>query len=212
MPPIPGAAVLASLRATPDVAIAAWGFVVRGGMLADDAVGGACGLACNLFGQSGCYELRVGLGATDWYIPYGMGEARHCDVPRGQPNGTLVVTFPMNGCALEVRQIDGNTNRFYHDADGNSMPHNPPGALKIRVNPADYAGPERTAHVRALRYFAREVQDQLEVPNRGGYEHSIICVMRNGEWKVYGSTNMRLNGDAWQIKDRVPYSLGKFDD
>jgi hypothetical protein len=50
------------------------------------------------------------------------------------------------------------------------------------------------------------------VPNRGGYEHTVLCVKQGSQWKVYGSTNIRLNFDAWQIKDRVPYHLGTFDD
>ncbi len=206
----PGGAVLAALRARPEMAISAWGFIVRGAMLAN-AVGGPCALQCARYGQSSIYQIDVGAGAGDWYIPYHHGQARHCDVPQGQPDGTLVVTFPMNGCAREVRE-DAGSNRFYHDADAISMPGHPPGVLKIRITPQDYEGASRTAHMRSLRYFAGEVQMARETPNTGGYEHTIISVKRGGNWQVYGSANMRLNGDGWQIKDNVPTLLGTFAD
>lgn len=211
---IPGHTVLANLRANPAVAIAAWGFIVRGGPLSDQN-GGGCTLACARYRQSSIYQISVARGGNDWYIPYAHDEARHCDVPRNQPNGTLVVTFPMNGCALEVRLVAGQ-NRFYHDADGNSMPNDPPGVRKIRVEAPDYEGPDRVTHERALRYFSIEAQNALTErnldPNTGGYEHSVLCVKQNGRWHVYGSCNIRLNDDAWQIKDRVPTHLGSFDD
>jgi len=200
----PGAAVLAALRASPGMATAAWGFVVRGQMLGN-AVGGGCTLACGRYRESSVYEIAVGAGAGDFYIPFGHGQARHCDVPQGQPNGTLVVTFPMNGCALEVREIDGN-NRFYHDSDGNSMPALPPGVQKIRIVAADYEGPEQTAETR----FPRYVNPDIEAA--GNFEHSIISVKRGGQWEVYGSTCILVNDDGWQIKDRVPYHLGDFAD
>ena len=205
-----GGTVLAALRSKPSMAIAAWGFIVRGEPLADGQ-GQGCTLTCTRYGNSSIYQIAVARGGTDWYIPFHFGEARYCDVPRGETDGTLVVTFPMNGCALEVRRINGD-NRFYHDSDGNSMPNDPPGVRSIRVTAPDYEGPDRTAHFRALRYFSAEVQNQLEVPNRGGYEHTVLCVKQGSQWKVYGSTNIRLNFDAWQIKDRVPYHLGTFDD
>lgn len=205
-----GATVLAALRGAPAIAIAAWGFIVRGLPLID-ALGGQCTLTCGRYRQSSIYLMDVARGGADWYIPYGHGEARYCDVPQGQPNGTLVVTFPMNGCALEVRFVAGQ-NRFYHDADGNSMPAPAPGVLKFRATAADYQGPDRTAHMRALRYFDGAVQAQLDDPNQGGYEHNVFCLKRGGQWQVYASAVIRLNGDAWQIKDRIPYHLGDFDD
>ena len=109
---------LASLRATPAVECARSGFICRGALL-NSALGGPCSLSCQTF--SGVYQIDVAAGAGDWFIPFASGAARYCDIPRGQPDGTLVVTYPMNGCALEVhRRTTGN--RFYHDSDGRSMP------------------------------------------------------------------------------------------
>lgn len=53
-------------------------------------------------GLSSIYQINVTAGGTDFYIPYRHGNALYCDVPRGRNNGTLVVTFPMNGCALDI--------------------------------------------------------------------------------------------------------------
>jgi hypothetical protein len=200
----PGNAVLALLRHQPKTAISAWGFIVRGGPLSNPQ-GGGCTLTCQQYRNSSIYQIDVAAGGPDWYIPFGYREARYCDVPSGQPNGTLVVTFPMNGCALSVHAT-GTGNRFFHDSDGNSMGGLVLGAEKVRVTYADYTGPDNTAHERSLRYFGPDKD------NAGGYEHSIICVKEGGEWGVYASAVIRLNADAWQIKDRVPYAVGRFAD
>jgi hypothetical protein len=83
---------------------------------------------------------------------------------------------------------------------------------KFRKEYLDYAGVDQTTHYRALRYFDVEVQNALETPNGGGYEHNIYCIKRGGKWEVFASAVILLNGDAWQIKDRVPYKIGDFDD
>jgi hypothetical protein len=111
----------------------------------------------------------------------------------------------MNGCALSVHTT-GTGNRFFHDSDGNSMVGLVLGVEKVRVTYADYAGPDNTAHERSLRYFGPDKD------NAGGYEHSIICVKEGGDWGVYASAVIRLNADAWQIKDGVPYAVGRFAD
>ncbi|MFJ4247458.1 hypothetical protein [Pseudomonas sp. NPDC089741] len=200
----PGNEVLALLRNQPSVAISAWGFIVRGDALRD-AVGGACTLTCTRYNQSSIYRIDVVAGGPDWYIPFSQGEARYCDVPSGQPDGTLVVTYPMNGCALSVHAT-ATGNRFFHDSDGNAMGGLVVGAQKIRVTNNDYSGPDNTTQERCRRYFGPDKD------NTGGYEHTVICIKRGAYWHVYGSAIIRVNADAWQVKDRVPYALGQFDD
>jgi len=192
------------LRTQPDTAIAAYGFITRGAALANPA-GANCTLNCGRYRASSVYQIDVAAGGADWYIPFAQGQARYCDVPPGQANGTLVVTFPMNGCALEVRDV-GGANRFYHDSDGNSLPALTVGAPKIRVTYAQYAGPDNTTHERSLRYFGPDKD------NTGGYEHNIFCVKVGANWQVYSSAVIRLNQDAFQIKDRVPFHVGTFAD
>lgn len=204
MPMKPGGAVLTLLRNQPGMAIAGWGFIVRGAALSNP-LGSGCTLTCDQYGTTSVYQIAVVPGGPDWYIPFAYGVARYCDVPSGQPNGTLVVTFPMNGCALEVHPtLTGN--RFFHDSDGNSMVRDGLGAAKFRADYSSYAGPENTTHERSLRYFGPDKE------NRGGYEHTVLCVKVGGLWQVYSSAIMRVNEEAWQIKDQVPYGLGSFAD
>ncbi len=209
MPMKDGGAVLTVLRNQPGTAIAAWGFLVRGAALGNP-LGGGCTLTCARHRESSVYQIDVVAGGPDWYIPFADGKARHCDVPRGQPSGTLVVTFPMNGCALEVHATETG-NRFFHDSDGKSMVRDGLGAAKYRADYSAYAGPENTTHERSLRYFGVDADGNVK-ENAGGYEHSVICVKVGGDWQVFSSAVMRVNQDAWQIKDQVPYALGRFAD
>jgi hypothetical protein len=203
--------VLALLRTSPASTCAAWGFICRGLMLGGP-IGGGCTLTCTI--SNGVYQLNVAAGAGDWFIPFAAGAARYCDVPRGQPNGTLVVTFPMNGCALEVHsRITGN--RFYHDSDGIHMPNYDRNfnTAKSRVDVNVYEG----VGARAAAIFARYPNDGRAVVGQN-FEHTLICVMQAGRWHVYQTavvtTINTSNGalSSWQIKEGPPVSLGSFAD
>lgn len=201
MPMRPGGEVLQLLRARPGIAVRAWGFKVVGGSTI-----GTCTVTCQQYRTSSIYQLTVTPGGTDWFYPFESSAAGSCLVPFDQPAGTLVLTGPMNGCALEVHE-ERNGNRFYHDADGTALdalqPNRP--RPKIRVAYADYMGPERYAHQRFLRYHQRG--------DFGGYANTVIVVkLDDSRWGVYGSTFIQVNQDFWQIKDRVPYELGTFED
>jgi hypothetical protein len=204
----PPAQVLAALRATPRSACKAYGFTCRGAMLSTTAVGGPCALNCVV--NDTVYQIDVTVGAGDWFIPFAAGTALHCDVPRGQPNGTMVVTFPMNGCALAVhRRVSGN--RFYHDSDGRHMPAVDPdyNTLVFRANAALYEG----AWARASEVFQRTERGPLAPQN---FEHTLICIKQGPRWEVYQTavvtTVNMTNGatNSWQIKDGPPVSLGSF--
>lgn len=222
MPMKNGAAVLGVLRSKPKTAISAWGFISRGDCLSDQ-VGGNAALRCVRYGQTSIYQIQVARGGTDYYIPYRSGEARYCDVPRGRPDGTLVVTFPMNGCALEVHRRPNGDLRFFHDADGKSMAPLPMGGHRVRVFRATY-GDMSGASEPAIAAFQRE-QSRAESKGlhfMGNFEHNIYCIKISGKWQVYASACVlsrmvtdlleeRAN-DAWQIKNDVPYFLGEFDD
>src|SRR5262249_50723524 len=201
--------VLAMLRTSPNTACAAWGFICRGAML-DGPIGGGCTLTCTI--ANGVYQLDVSAGAGDWFIPFKAGAARNCDVPRGQPDGTLVVTFPMNGCALEVHsRVSGN--RFYHDSDGKHMPNvdgnfNTP---KFRAEADLYEGVGARAQEVCGRDFGRDLIGQ-------NFEHTLICVKNGARWHVYQTAvvttvNTKTGAHSrWQIKDGPPVQLGSFAD
>lgn len=209
MPMKPAGQVLALLRTQPKTACAAWGFMCRGLPLSG-MLGGGCTLTCTE--NNGVYDIDVAAGGADWYIPYGASAARYCDVPTGQPDGTLVVTFPMNGCALEVHASPTpNHNRFYHDADGKHMP-NLDTAAKVRVDADMYEGPG----ARASTIFSRYDGSRGTIGQN--FEHTIVCVKQGGFWNVYQTavvTTMDTNGgslSSWQIKDGPPVHLGVFAD
>ncbi len=203
----PAAQVLAMLRTNPATACAAWGFMCRGAVLSG-MLGGGCTLTCTE--NNGVYTITVTAGGADWYIPFGAGVARYCDIPIGEPNGTLVVTFPMNGCALEVHRI-GNFNRFYHDSDGHNMPVLATIA-KIRVDADMYEG----IGARASSVFARYDGSRGVIGQN--FEHTLVCVKNGGFWNVYQTavvTTMSTHDGAlssWQIKDGPPVHLGVFAD
>lgn len=199
----PAALVLALLRTSPSDTTKAWGFILRGACLSNP-VGGGCTLACAI--ADGVYQITATAGGTDWYIPFAQGQARYCDVPAGEPNGTLVVTFPMNGCALEVRGLVGGGNRFYHDSDGTSLPAGPV-APKCRVNYATMAGANEQMFEKAMR-----------TPRLQNFEHTVICVKDGGNWRVYQTavitsfqTDM-VNVNRFQVKDYMPNPLATFAD
>lgn len=221
MPMKSGAAALGLLRSQPATAIAAYGFITRGGCL-NNLVGGAATLTCARHGLSSIYEITVTAGGTDYFVPFRQSKALSCDVPRGEPTGTLVVTYPMNGCALEVHRTDAHTLRFYHDSDGKHMPLIA-GSHRTRVfrkTYSDYAGRDENTLYGMER--ERERAERKDLIFSGNFEHNIFCVKVGPQWEVYASAvvitrtftqlgEARTN-DAWQIKHGVPYKLGSFDD
>jgi hypothetical protein len=174
--------------------------------------GAGCTLNCTI--SNGVYQLNVAAGAGDWFIPFAAGAARYCDVPRGQPNGTLVVTFPMNGCALEVHgRITGN--RLYHDSDGAHMPNTDANynTVRFRVDANAYEG----VGARAAQIFARYPNDGRAVIGQN-FEHTLICVKQGARWDVYQTAVVTTvnttdgSRSSWQIKEGPPMSLGSFAD
>lgn len=224
-----GSAALAYLRANTKSALAAYGFIIRG-LALREAVGSGCTLTCELYPgteMTSVYQIDVTLGGKDWFIPFGQGEARYCDVPRGEPDGTLVVTYPMNGCALEVRDVDGK-NRFFHDSDGKSLPALASGSPKFRLVYAKYAGMTEPTKSRAERYLMAPSDEGKSKPfkvteegpqiieerpfYKGNWEHTILCIKRGAKWDVYSSAIILLkemnssgkgfaNNIAWPVRD-----------
>ncbi len=217
----PAAQILALLRTAPNTVCAAWGLICRGSPLSA-AIGGGCNLDCEAV--EGVYQLSVSIGAGDWFIPFAQGTAHYCDVPSGQPNGTLIVTFPMNGCALEVHPT-ATGNRFYHDSDGCHMPVLT-SIAKFRSVYNQYSGNNnRPAEIFERKYGAEGTfvlaTDGTRSPSTlisGGFEHTLICVKNGANWEVYQTAVCNtINTDTgvrtyWQIKNGSPLNLGVFSD
>lgn len=150
----------------------------------------------------------------DWYIPWAENAAKSILVPFGQPDGTLVVTYPMNGCALEVRQeVAGN--RFFHDADGKNMP-NSTVLPKFRADYRRYGGIHDPV---AAEYF--EMRDSEGETKTHPYppQFHIFVVKKGGSWHVCQTASMRMIYMDTQsfyrvkvFKRQIEHHLGSFAD
>jgi hypothetical protein len=196
----PGMQVLALLRTDPKKACSSWGFRVDSGVpCLSGHLGGSCALTCEW--DNGAYKIIIDpIGARDWYIPYRVACAAYCDVSRGEPNGTLVVTFPMNGCALEVRR-KGNKNRFYHDADGKSMSPLGTGQTPLfRVDYAGYSGLGEVVHAKSNTIHHKFLKQTEKDPDTDkireipvGYGHALFCIKSGSAWLVYQSATLQVS-------------------
>ena len=195
--------VFRRLREYPLEATQNWGFVIR-----SNHPSGPCTVTCRPHRGSEVYELVIAPGGPDWYCQFQQDQALDVLVPFGQPNGTMVVTFGMNGCSLEVRE-EGSGNRFYHDSDGQHLPAGH--GQKFRANYGDYAGPNDEA---AATF------GQLAQTGRygGNFEHTVICIKRGLGWDVFNTAVVSVTNvddmmfSAWQVKGTVPNYLGSFPD
>lgn len=242
--PRPASTVLAELRSNPEKIFKNFGFIVKRdqkivlptenstidiNISSDDQVGGRCKIECVYIDD--VYQLSVKLGDSynDWYIPYRSNQSLHCDVPKGLPNGTLIVTFPMNGCALEVHSSI-STNRFYHDHDGKFMPETDPYSWKpkFRVESAVYEGKNsplfthfvKKSSATSMTKFEENDKNTEDESNANRWaalsmEHSIIIIKRGEYWfvyqtAVYGSTNKFLEKNKYKKIPGPPIFLGQF--
>ena len=211
--------ILPLLRSNPGTAMKSYGIVIAdNGLVIDSQLGGSCALTLQQHPDyPRNYILQAVAGAGDWYRPYHNGSAHYCDVPKAQPNGTLVVTASMTGCALEVRDI-GLSNRFYHDADGQNMPNEYANAQKFRADSAAYSGQGEVGLTKSNNYRARSTDQKYF---SGTYLHTIICVKRGANWRVYNNcffakTVSDLNSgniiktSGRQLQTGIPHFLGEF--
>jgi len=186
-----GDTLLKLMRSAPEVVLSRKGFVCRGNAL-KGFIGGGCRLSCEAL--EGAYQLNVDpSGAGDYFFPFLQDRASYCDVPKNAPDGTLVVTYGMNGCALEVHDA-GKANRFLHDSDGRALDSPGRRQAKCRITADMYEGPGAVAHGRSLA-FANSVDWDHDRPqwNSTCYEHTLISVKSGNEWNVYQTAVVRKN-------------------
>lgn len=177
-----GPATLARLRLSPDDVFRSDDFIVETG----PGTGGACLLTCETVAPA-IHRLRVGAGQGDWMFPYvttQQGGVGTCAVPAGAPNGTIVVTGGMNGCALHVSQSNGMLH-FFHDLNSRSMGGKlVPGELVSQVGYTQYAGSEGAGDGLVARYAAS-----------GGAAmpiHYLLTIRVGTVWKVYSSSVLEV--------------------
>lgn len=228
--PRPASTVLAELRSTPEKTFKNFGFIVKRNstvvlptaknthnvnISANLNIGGRCKIECTYLNDIYKLEVKLGESYNDWYIPFEQKKALYCDVPKGMPNGTLIVTAPMNGCALEVHS-SMHSNRFWHDSNGEFMPEidqclwRP----KFRVDADIYEGKNAPLQTLAEKNTLYDVDGQ-DIYTTAGFEHSIIAVKRGAYWfiyqtAVYTSRNNLHYGFKYQKVPGPPIFLGQF--
>ena len=205
------------LRRNPMTATSKVAFTVKDLAPNIGAMGGKCSITCT--GRAPMFFLDIKSGGYDWYIPYAVKEAKSVLVPFGQPDETLVVTFPMNGCALEVRQ-EQHGNRFFHDADGKNMPNVINEKIKFRADYSRYAGLNDPVREENKRILDNQDIDQLYPDS---FHFDLIVVKKGGFWHVYQTASMLIKTmnfitDKTHVysnkvfKLEIEHSLGSFAD
>jgi hypothetical protein len=173
------ATALQELRANPEAAIQVNDFFVdvRGFRPTANGVrcelGGAVTLAESAKPENGVTRLGLEAGGNDYFFPWvnrGVGEVA---VPINAPNGTIVVTGGMNGCAFQANR-SGTNIIFYHDADNRYLGQlkQPEGTQLCRIEPSLYQKIP----------FGETLMQSIG----GGcvYLYQMICVRHSGKWKV----------------------------
>ena len=171
-----------------------------------------------LFENNGIVTLNIHLTdeGRDWYCGYREHDAKSLLVPFGQPNGTLILTFSMSGCALEVRR-EKEGNRIYHDYNGVNMPQSLDGTKALRVTASQYMDSYDRPFIRAARKALRTGQ-------YCGFSFGhLICIKQGSYWKVYNNAISHIyelnpysaqiiNHEYYQAKDHIQCELGYFSD
>ncbi|MBB5017821.1 hypothetical protein HNQ59_001091 [Chitinivorax tropicus] len=197
--------VLDDMRRNPEATILGEDFFVdvRGYKTKADAtkhceIGGAVTLV--LEGkQGGVNRISLKAGGTDYYFPWvnrGIGE---CVVPANAPNGTIVVTGGMNGCAFHVTQ-SGNNLIFYHDADSCKL-----GVLKAPVG-------DQLCRVEPDLYMKIPYGETLVMEAKDGsaYLYQMMCVKHADRWKLFYSGIIIGPGISMPVKRSFTPGVSKF--
>lgn len=195
------------LRSDPERAFKSYVF-----MTGNAAQGGSCAIGCakvidNVvkltpdFGGGGDYFFRYGL------LAQAPGTVT---VPVGQPDGTIVFTGGMNGCALQVQRT-GAGFVFYHDVNCQQLTGPVAGNTVCRVEPKDYDRFDRGGTVSIEVNHGRK--------NSGYFQFAMITVHHAGKWKVFANciitetdnTTGKLSR-AYTITTAPAAWMGSFDD
>ena len=213
---------LTFLRMRPSDAVRTTGFMIQINHT-EHTQSGRCNVDCIPMSNSNrlvTLDIHLTDSGKDWYCGYERGGMKAVLVPFGQPDGSLILTYPMNGCTLEVRR-EKEGNRIYHDCNGNRITPSLDGTKALRVTADHYMD----CHD---RNFYRIARVSLRIALIRGYKgygfnfgHTIICVKQGGYWNVYNNAishayeiepgaDKRKNHMYYQAKDYMKYELGSF--
>lgn len=200
-------AALKLLQSDPEKAFKSYVF-----MTDNAAQSGSCSIGCeDVMGN--VVKLTPNFsGGGHYFFLYGMlaQAPGTVSVPVGQPDGTIVFTGGMNGCALQVQRT-GAGFQFYHDVNCAQMTGAVPGTTVCRVAPSDYDRFNRGGSV--------SIEVNHGKKNWGYFQFAMITVRHGGKWKVFTNciiteTNSRTGKltRAYTITTAPATLIASFDD
>lgn len=157
-------------------------------------VGGRCTIS-ETTAAKGFYDLAASSSAigTDYYFPWVRTGVGTVSVPKGVPDGTIVLTGGLNGCTIVASEF-GNNYHFYHDGDSKYLKDTDiTGNELARVEPKDYD---------PLGWGQKQFENALQEASEAGiapkgdvsYAHYVVAVKRQGRFGFYATGLMSLNG------------------
>ncbi len=193
--------VLQRLRTDPTAACDSYGFAVERDVKAfPHYIGGRCKIEISNLNDN-VYQLKAGTGTGDFFFPYTHigGYAGRCQVPDNQPDGTMVITGGMNGCALQVNQENGY-KMFYHDANG------------VQLSTETLTG----NMVCRVGFSSQDPLNLLSIvssrQNPYGFQ-TLITVKKNGRWLVVHTGILRSVSNKYStFRSTVTPLLSSFDE
>lgn len=181
-------------RVSPREAVRRFGYFVKSEPLFMPPENPRCFIVERIEGDVVSLSPVLGMG-KDFFIPYMRACACSIEVPRNVPIGTLVITPPMNGCTLEIRQLNNDVNCFIHEATGVNQPL--PYTAKARIEESSYSMAD-TPKKRALRFLENGVDAY--------YCHTLICIkISHDTWEIYHS---QIAKDA--KTGNIPYQIKQY--
>ena len=149
--------------------------------------------------QGGVTRLTLRPGGTDFFFPWvnrGVGEVT---VPINQPDGTIIVTGGMNGCALQVNKNSSNLI-FYHDADSRYLGDlkQPEGDRVCRLEPDLYMKVPYGENI------------ALKMGDGAAFLYQMLCVRHTGKWKIVYSGIIIRPGIDMPISRAFQPGVSKF--
>ena len=156
------------------------------------------------------FDIEIaGTGQDAYYFPYLTAGVGYTIVPKDVPNGTIVMSDGMTGCALQVNLI-GNQLLFMHDKDSTALRDN---YLNCRTNLANslHINEKDLVNNHLLRVERRDYRGKNDytynskfmlAENSHGREiilfHTPFFVKTDNKWELY----MSLFGYHYDINKR----------
>ncbi|MBM3508443.1 MAG: hypothetical protein FJX64_12315 [Alphaproteobacteria bacterium] len=157
--------------------------------------GGGCSIDVKE-AQTGVFDLKAvasGYASNDFFFPWLQRGVGWVKVRKSVPDGTLVITGGVNGCTLVVSEHQTDYY-FYHDGDSKYLkPSMITGNEVARVTPNDY-DPNGIGQKAFEAALAKAAGSGVKPVGDVSYGHFIVSVKKNGQFGMYVTGVMSLNG------------------